>query len=64
MIQVEPRLQAAAGHEWEDEARRLEAVAKQRQQVRVGGVGEDRNFLLKISQVQAWLGPLDSNGLL
>ena len=42
-LRVQPALQAAAAHQREDEARRLarEAVAEQRQQVRVRAAGEE-----------------------
>eukprot|EP00964_Phaeocystis_antarctica_P008555 scaffold4614_cov74-Phaeocystis_antarctica.AAC.2 len=64
--EVEPRLQAAAHHQREDEARdrRAEAVAQQWQQVRVAAPPQDRNLSVEIGQLQlAQIGPLHRHTL-
>mgnify|MGYP005698777219 CR=1 FL=1 len=63
---VEPRLQAAAHHQREDEARgrSVEAVAQQWQQVRVAAPPQDLNLSVEIRQLQlAQIGSLHRNTL-
>ena len=52
--EVEPRLQAAAHHQREDEARgrRVEAVAQQWEQVRVAALPQDLNLSAQIGKLQ------------
>ena len=64
--EVEPRLQAAAHHQREDEARRrrADAVAKQRQQVRVAALPQDRHLSVEVGQLElAQIGPLYRHAL-
>ena len=64
--EVEPRLQAAAHHQREDEARRrrADAVAEQRQQVRVAAAPQDRHLSVEVGQLElAQIGPLHRHAL-
>eukprot|EP00964_Phaeocystis_antarctica_P018022 scaffold9999_cov68-Phaeocystis_antarctica.AAC.2 len=64
--EVEPRLQAAAHHQREDEARAgsVQAVAQQWQQVRVAAPPQDLNLSVEIGQLQlAQIGALHRNTL-
>ncbi len=60
----QPKGEAAALHEWEDEARRgaLRAVAEQRQQVRVVALAEDGNLALELGEVRGVRADLRGRG--